>query len=247
MKLSNIFESLLREVSGGKYHIRFNLAATKDKMTGKPIFMTWQIKTNGVDGPLDKDVLAFDPDELMKSDEFKSVPNGGVLNNFDKANFHLELSNCTLTNTQFSTAYKIKCQDNKTVVAGVDAGDIKVYFGGGSSSGTPLYYNPRRVPHWLIKSNDDPFMNLNGEIISMGDTKLVSKNFEQGNVYCSCVNSKTPPEKTKYFFTIIGSTRYVKVVNPDVEDYKISADVYKIVDGEKFDKITSKGGSLFIG
>lgn len=247
MKLSNIFESLLNEIaSGGKYHVRFNLARVKDKMTGKPIFMTWQIKTNGSDLPLDRSVLDFNPDELIKSDEFKNVENGGVLNNFDKKSFHLEISNCTLTNSQFSTAYKIKCQDSKTVVAGVDAGDIKVHFGSGNVSGTPIFYNPRRVPHWLVKVSDDPFMNMEGEVISMGDTKLISKNFDYGKVYCSCVNSVVPPPPTKYFFTIIGGVRYVKVVGPDVDDYKVSADVFKIVDGEKYNKIISKDGSLFI-
>jgi hypothetical protein len=245
MKLSNIFESLLNEASGGKYHVRFNLSNAKDKLTGKPIKMTWQIKTNNSDIPLDRSVLDFNPDELIKSDEFKSVEYGGVYNNFDKASFHLEISDCTLVNDSLPTAYQIKCKTNKTVVAGVDAGDVKVYFGSGSAKGTRIFYNPRMVPHFMVKVSDDPFMSMEGEVISMGDTKLVSKKFDSDKVYCSCVNSVVPPPPTKYFYLDLGGARYVKIVKPDVDDYKVSADVYRIVDGEKYGKIISNGASLF--
>ena len=252
MKISNIFESLLREVSGGKYHVRFNLSRNKDKMTGKPIFMTWQIRTNGIDIPLDGSVLDFDPNELIDSEEFKGVINGGVTNNFDTKSFHLELGGCTLVNDKLTTAYQIKCQNQKTVVAGVDASSIRVLFGGGSGGGTPIRYNPREVPHWLLQVNGDPFMGVEDEVIQMGmenkngDETLVSKNFEDGRVYCSCVNKVVPPPPTKYFYMELSGVGYVKIVSPDVDDYRVSADVYKVIDGMSGINLITKGGRLYI-
>jgi hypothetical protein len=245
-------EGLLREASGGKYHVRFNLSRNKDSVTGKPIFMTWQIRTNGIDGPLDVSLLDFDPNELINSEEFKGVVNGGVYNNFDTKSFHLELGGCTLVNDKLTTAYQIKCQNQKTVVAGVDANSIRVIFGSGNGGGTPIRYNPREVPHWLVQVNGDPFSGIEGEVIGMGrenkhgDETLVSKNFEDGKVYCSCTNKVVPPPPTKYFYMELNGSKYVKIVSPDVNDYKINADVYKVVDGMTGINLTTKGGRLYI-
>lgn len=245
MKLSNIFESLINEVSGGKYRVRFNLANTKDKMTGKPIFMTWKVVTNK---PLVQgEELDFNPEELMNSEAFKSVPNGGVTNNFYSKSFTLTLTNCSLHNSTSAKGYEIKCHANKDVIAAVDATGVKVDFGFSNPSGEPLVYNPRMVPHWLLAVNGDPFKNLNGEVISMGDTiKEAEDKQDNVKIFVSCVNSVTPPPPTKYFYVELGGVRYVKVVGPDVDDYKASGDVYRIVDGEKFGTIRSSGGKLFI-
>lgn len=255
MKLSNIFESLLNEASGGKYHVRFNLDKIKDKLTGKPIFMTWKVMTNK---PLTQgNELDFNPEELMNSEAFKSVPNGGVTNNFYSKSFTLTLTNCKLANTSPSKGYAIKCFDNKGVIAGVDASDVKVNFGFTEPSGEELVYNPRMVPHWLRVENTDPFKELDNDfdvdLVSMGDgIKENDESVENDsnkpkiNVYISCVNKITPPPPTKYFKVELGGVRYVKVVGKEVTDYKASGDVYRIVDGEKFGKIMSSGGKLFI-
>lgn len=289
MKLSNIFESLLNEASGGKYHVRFNLAPTADWLTKKSIERTWQVKINKTSVPLDVNLLKFikvapinnldggnevndkpeventanyTPEEFaaikkfMNSDAFSKVPMGGVTNNFDKDYFHLELSDCTLVNVNPSVGYSIKCYSDKGVIAGVDAGDVKIYFGTGKGNGTEIFYNPRTVPHFIMKIDGDPFMSIKSQVIPMGvevDDKKTNKKveklnvrkFENDRVYSSCVNTKTPPDKTKYFYLELNGIKYVKVVGETVTDYKSSGEVYKIVDGEKFGKIITKGGKLF--
>lgn len=254
MKLSNIFESLLSEASGGKYHVRFNLDKIKDKLTGKSINMTWKVMTNK---PLTQgNELDFNPEELMNSDAFKSVPNGGVTNNFYSKSFTLTLTNCKLVNTNPSKGYAIKCFDSKGVIAGVDATGVKVDFGFTEPSGEELVYNPRMVPHWLRRVDMDPFKELdndfNVELASMGDgIKENDESVENGNnkpkinVYISCVNKITPPPKTKYFKVELNGVRYVKVVEEKVTDYKASGDVYRIADGDKVGTIRSSGSRLF--
>ena len=255
MKLSYIFESLLNEASGGKYHVRFNLAPTADWLTKKPIKMTWKVMTNN---PLTQgNELDFNPEELMNSDVFKSVPNGGVTNNFYSKSFTLTLTNCKLVNTSPSKGYAIKCYDNKGVIAGIDATDVKVEFGFTEPSGEELVYQPRMVPHWLRRENTDPFKELDNnfevDLVSMGDAIKENDESVEGddkkpkiNVYVSCVNKVTPPDPTKYFKVELGGVKYVKVVDKDVNDYKTSGDVYRIVDGEKFGTIRSSGSRLFL-
>jgi hypothetical protein len=289
MKLSNIFESLIREASGGNYEVRFNLAPTTTDETGLSIKKTWQVKDNGSVKPLDISLLDFikvdnkgdiptdtiNPEQenispeqkaindFKESDMFKSrVSVGGVTNNFDADNFYFKLGNCTLLNDSLTTAYQIKCQSQKTVVAGVGASEIKVYFGKSSAGGVEVEYNPRKVPHWLQKIKNDPFMNIEGngdKFTSMGmeaeDKKgkkieklniKKGKGFSEGIVYCSCTNKVVPPPPTKYFYLKIGGVQYIKVVDEGVNNYKVGAQVYKIIDGLSGINLQSNGNKLYI-
>lgn len=239
-------ESLLREGGGAKYRVRFNLANTKDKETNKSIFMTWKVVT---DRPLVQGVeLDFDPAEVIKSKEFESVPNGGVTNNFFAKGFSLTLTNCTLNNSTSAKGYEIKCHANKDVIAAVDASTLKVEFGFSEVSGQQLIYNPRMVPHWLLSVSVDPFKSIDGKVVYMGDGLNEDDEYDEDKtkIYVSCVNSVTPPPPTKYFYVELGGDRYVKVVGPEVDDYRASGDVYRIVDSESFGQIKTSGNRLYV-
>lgn len=229
------------------YQVRFNLADTTDKITGKKIFMTWKIEPNGRTGFLGDDKLNFNPNDLKDK-----VTKGGVRNNFSANEFSIEMDNCILLNN-VSRGYAVKCHESKSPFSYVKCSDVKVNYGGVNSGSleSRLFYNPRRVPYWVMASSTDLFEIAKNKPIFIGGQKMEIKKFEDGVVYESCINiqkgvdDKMPP--TKYYYIQSGGSAYVKVVNPSVENYKGGGEIYKIVDNQSFNKCYTSGLAIYIG
>ncbi len=229
------------------YKVRFNLAKTGDKETGKNIFMTWKIEPNGKTEYLGDDKLNFNPDELIDK-----VSAGGVRNNFNVNEFSMKFYNCSLVN-RASSGYEIKCFANKFPFSYLKCSDIEVSHGAGSpgSPDSQLIYNPRVAPYWMTAGATELFELATNEPIKIGEQKMEIKKFENGLVYESCVSVRKGEDDkmpaTKYYYIQNGGEAYVKVVEPSVESYKGGGRIYKVIDNMTFSKAYTAGNKIYLG
>lgn len=228
------------------YKVRFNLGRTRDKDTGKSIFMTWKIETSDNADYLSEYDLNYDPYDLI--DE---VSSGGVRNNFNPDEFNMEFTNCSLFNNP-NSGYKIKCYSDKFIFAYLKCENIKVNYGKGVE-GPPearVAYNPRVTPYWVMLGSTDLFERATNKPIKIGDTDMEIKNYKDGVVYESCLSKNRGIDDispvTKYYYIQNNDESYVRVVESHVDDYKSVGKIYKIVDKLKFNNAYTFGRKIFI-
>ena len=229
------------------YQVRFNLDKIIDKITEKKIEHTWKIEPNGKKGFLGDDKLNFKANDLIDK-----VTKGGVRNNFSPLEFNIQMENCVLLNNA-SKGYAVKCSENKSPFSYIKCSDVKVNYGSQDPGSLEkrLFYNPRRVPYWVMISSTTIFEDTEGDAILIDREENKIGNFEDGVVYESCesvikgVDDKMPP--TKYYYIQSGGSAYVKVVDPSVKSYKGSGEIYKIVDNQSFNKCYTSGFNVYEG